>query len=123
MKWAVTRDDMAFGIRENKVLSKAASFLERSSCSADVVFAKRPLGTSKGRLVWREPLVWAAAGTFDPVPGAALPLALYLERSVFREAAFAALHDKELNLGDRLYQPQFCRRARRGTRGPPHSPP
>ena len=23
----------------------------------DVVFAKRPLGTSKGRLVWREPLV------------------------------------------------------------------
>jgi DNA-binding transcriptional LysR family regulator len=34
----------------------------------DLVFAKRPLGTSKGRLVWREPLVWAAAGTFDLVP-------------------------------------------------------
>ena len=43
----------------------------------DVVFAKRPLGTSKGRLVWREPLVWAAADTFDLIPGAALPLALY----------------------------------------------
>ena len=27
----------------------------------DVVFAKRPLGTSRGRLVWREPMVWAAA--------------------------------------------------------------
>src|SRR5207302_8728000 len=27
----------------------------------DVVFAKRPLGTSRGRLVWREPLVWGAA--------------------------------------------------------------
>jgi hypothetical protein len=27
----------------------------------DVVFAKRPLGTSKGRLGWREPLIWAAA--------------------------------------------------------------
>jgi DNA-binding transcriptional LysR family regulator len=62
----------------------------------DVVFAKRPLGTSKGRLVWREPLVWAAADTFDLVPGAALPLALYRERSVCREAALAALNDSEL---------------------------
>jgi LysR substrate binding domain len=62
----------------------------------DVVFAKRPLGTSKGRLVWREPLVWAAADTFDLVLGAALPLALYRERSVSREAALAALNDNEL---------------------------
>ena len=62
----------------------------------DVVFAKRPLGTAKGRLVWREPLVWAAADTFDLVPGAALPLALYRERSVSREAALAALQDSEL---------------------------
>jgi DNA-binding transcriptional LysR family regulator len=62
----------------------------------DTVLAKRPLGTSKGRLVWREPLVWAAADTFDLVPGAALPLALYRERSVSREAALAALNDSEL---------------------------
>jgi DNA-binding transcriptional LysR family regulator len=62
----------------------------------DVVFAKRPLGTSKGRMVWREPLVWAAADTFDLVPGAAVPLALYRERSVSREAALAALDDNEL---------------------------
>src|ERR1700741_1888241 len=62
----------------------------------DVVFAKRPLGTSKGRLVWREPLVWVAAETFDLVPGAALPLALYCEKSVSREAALAALQDGEL---------------------------
>src|SRR5271166_5444777 len=61
----------------------------------DAVFAKRPLGTSKGRLVWREPLVWAAADTFELVPGAALPLALYRERSVCREAALAALTDNE----------------------------
>jgi DNA-binding transcriptional LysR family regulator len=61
----------------------------------DVVFAKRPLGTSKGRLVWREPLVWAAADSFDLIPGAALPLALYRERSVSREAALAALQDGE----------------------------
>jgi hypothetical protein len=35
--------------------------------------------------VWREPLVSAAADAFDLVPGAALPLALYRERSVSRE--------------------------------------
>jgi hypothetical protein len=46
--------------------------------------------------VWRKPLVWAAADTFDLVPGAALPLALYRERSVSREAAPAALNDNEL---------------------------
>src|SRR6195256_737789 len=62
----------------------------------DVVFAKRPLGTSRGRLVWREPLVWAAADTFDLVLDSALPLALYRERSVSREAALAALNDSEL---------------------------
>src|SRR5271165_1528649 len=65
----------------------------------DVVFAKRPLGTSKGRLVWREPLVWAAADTFELIPGAALPLALYRERSVSREAALAALTDNEADPG------------------------
>src|ERR1700723_605598 len=62
----------------------------------DLVFAKRPFGTSKGRLVRREPLVWAAADTFDLIPGAVLPLALYRERSVSREAALAALQDGEL---------------------------
>jgi DNA-binding transcriptional LysR family regulator len=64
----------------------------------DVVFAKRPLGTSRGRLMWREPLVWAAAETFELVPGAALPLALYREKSVSREAALAALGE-----GDRAW--------------------
>jgi DNA-binding transcriptional LysR family regulator len=63
----------------------------------DLVFAKRPLGTSKGRLVWREPLVWAAAEVFDVIPGAALPLALYRERSVSRDAALSALRGSELS--------------------------
>jgi DNA-binding transcriptional LysR family regulator len=62
----------------------------------DVVFAKRPLGTSRGRLMWREPLVWVAGDMFDLVPGAALRLALYRERSVSREAALAALRESEL---------------------------
>jgi DNA-binding transcriptional LysR family regulator len=46
--------------------------------------------------VWREPLVWAAADTFDLVPGAVLPLALYREKSVSREAALAALGEGDL---------------------------
>jgi DNA-binding transcriptional LysR family regulator len=62
----------------------------------DVVFAKRPLGSSRGRLVWREPLVWAASESFDLVPGAALPLALYREHSVSRDAALTALRASEL---------------------------
>lgn len=62
----------------------------------DLVFAKRPIGTSKGRLVWREPLVWAAAETFDLVMGVSVPLALYRERSVSRDAALSALRDSEL---------------------------
>ena len=62
----------------------------------DVVFAKRPLGTSRGRLVWREPLVWAASDSFDLVPGAALPLALYREHSVSRDSALMALRASEL---------------------------
>src|SRR5271163_1009203 len=61
----------------------------------DVVLAKRPLGSSRGRLVWREPMVWAAADTFELVAGAALPLALYREHSVSRDAALVTLRESE----------------------------
>jgi DNA-binding transcriptional LysR family regulator len=85
------------GVKLEVQIGVSAELIEQLNAGRlDVVFAKRPLGTSKGRLVWREPLVWAAADTFDLVPGAALPLALYRERSVSREAALAALNDKEL---------------------------
>jgi DNA-binding transcriptional LysR family regulator len=85
------------GVKLEVQIGVSAELIEQLNAGRlDVVFAKRPLGTSKGRLVWREPLLWAAADTFDLVPGAALPLALYRERSVSREAALAALNDKEL---------------------------
>ena len=85
------------GVKLEVQIAVSAELLEELDAGRlDVVFAKRPLGTSKGRLVWREPLVWAAADTFDLIPGAALPLALYRERSVSREAALAALQDGEL---------------------------
>jgi DNA-binding transcriptional LysR family regulator len=61
----------------------------------DVVFARRAPGTSGGRLVWREPLVWAAADTFDLVLGAPLPLALFPEHCI-RDTALAALRDSEM---------------------------
>jgi DNA-binding transcriptional LysR family regulator len=61
----------------------------------DVVIAKRPWGTSRGQLVWREALVWVAAETYDFVPGATLPLALFREQSVSREAALEALRNSE----------------------------
>ena len=83
------------GVKLEVQIGVSAELIEQLDAGwLDVAFAKRPLGTSKGRLVWREPLVWAAADTFDLVPGAALPLALYRERSVSREAALAALNDK-----------------------------
>jgi DNA-binding transcriptional LysR family regulator len=86
------------GVKLEVQIGVSAELIEQLNAGRlDVVFAKRPLGTSKGRLVWREPLVWAAADTFELVPGAALPLALYRERSVSREAALAALNGKELN--------------------------
>jgi DNA-binding transcriptional LysR family regulator len=84
------------GVKLEVQISVSADLIEQLNAGRlDVVFAKRPLGTSKGRLVWREPLVWAAADTFDLILGAPLPLALYRERSVSREAALAALQDGE----------------------------
>src|ERR1700742_1164201 len=86
------------GVKLEVQIGVSADLIEQLNAGRlDVVFAKRPLGTSKGRLVWREPLVWAAADRFDLISGAALPLALYRERSVSREAALTALQDGELN--------------------------
>jgi DNA-binding transcriptional LysR family regulator len=87
------------GVKLEVQIGISAELIEHLNAGRlDVVFAKRPLGTSRGRLMWREPLVWAAADTFELVPGAALPLALYREKSVSREAALAALGE-----GDRAW--------------------
>src|SRR6516165_7797101 len=84
------------GVKLEVQIGVSAELIEQlNKGRLDVVLAKRPLGTSRGRLVWREPLVWAAAETFDLVPGATLPLALYREKSVSREAALAALDNGE----------------------------
>ncbi|HSZ50662.1 MAG TPA: LysR substrate-binding domain-containing protein [Caulobacteraceae bacterium] len=87
------------GVKLEVQIGISAELIEQLNAGRlDVAFAKRPLGTSRGRLMWREPLVWAAAEAFELVPGAALPLALYREKSVSREAALAALSE-----GDRAW--------------------
>jgi len=57
----------------------------------DLALVKRPWGTSRGRPVWREPLVWAAAETYEVLPGGTLPLALFRDSTVSRVAALEAL--------------------------------
>src|SRR6202035_1533688 len=79
------------GVKLEVEIGVSAELIEQLDAGRlDVVFAKRPLGTSKGRLVWREPLVWAAADTFDLVLDSALPLALYREQSASRDSALRA---------------------------------
>ena len=83
-------------VRLEVLVGVSAELIEQLDLGGlDLVFAKRPWGTSRGRLVWREALVWAAAETFDLAPGAALPLALFREHSVSREAALDALRNSE----------------------------
>src|SRR6202050_5501845 len=80
------------GVKLEVQIGVSAELIEQFNAGRlDVVFAKRPLGTSKGRLLWREPMVWAAADTFDLVPGAALPLAIYRAGAISREEGLAAL--------------------------------
>src|SRR5258707_5138276 len=81
------------GVKLEVQIGVSAELIEQFNAGRlDVVFAKRPLGTSKGRLVWRDPLGLAAAYTVDPVPGAALPLVLYHEPAHSLDVLFAALH-------------------------------
>jgi DNA-binding transcriptional LysR family regulator len=83
-------------VRLEVLIGVSAELIEQLDAGGlDVVFAKRPWGTSRGRFVWREPLVWAAADTFDLAPGATLPVALFREHSVSREAALDVLRNSE----------------------------
>jgi DNA-binding transcriptional LysR family regulator len=56
----------------------------------DLVVGGRCHDTRPGRLLWREPLVWAGAA-WAPAPGTPVPLALFPEPCPYREAALAAL--------------------------------
>jgi DNA-binding transcriptional LysR family regulator len=76
---------------EVKVGVSAELIDEMDAGNLDLVLAKRPWGTSRGRVVWRERLVWAAAEDFEPPTGDLLPIALFRDHSVTRDAALDAL--------------------------------
>jgi DNA-binding transcriptional LysR family regulator len=57
----------------------------------DVVIGGRCHGARVGRILWREPLVWAGAEWASLTPGAPVPLALLPEPCPYREAALTAL--------------------------------
>src|ERR1700687_994399 len=56
------------GVKLEVQIGVSAELIEQLNAGRlDVVFAKRPLGTSKGRLLWREPLGWGGAGNVERV--------------------------------------------------------
>ncbi|GAB2741936.1 LysR substrate-binding domain-containing protein [Salinifilum aidingensis] len=57
----------------------------------DLVLAKRRPGQRRGRLLWREQLVWIAAPGVVPNPGEPVPLILYPPPSITREYATETL--------------------------------
>ena len=107
------------GVKLEVQIGVSAELIEHLNAGRlDVVFAKRPLGTSKGRLVWREPLVWAAAETFDLVRGAAAAAGAVSRAIHFSRGCTRRAQRQRTDLGDHLYEPQFDWRARGGARGP-----
>jgi DNA-binding transcriptional LysR family regulator len=84
------------GVKLEVRIDFSAELIEQLNAGRlDVVFARRAPGSPEARLVWREPLVWAVADTFDLVLGAPIPLALYHEHCI-RDAALVALRDSEM---------------------------
>ncbi|WP_175915737.1 MULTISPECIES: LysR substrate-binding domain-containing protein [unclassified Burkholderia] len=57
----------------------------------DVVMGGRCHGGPTGRVLWREPLVWAGADWAPLTPGVPVPIALLPEPCPYREASLAAL--------------------------------
>ena len=73
------------GVKLKVQIGVSAKMIDHlNSGRLDLVLAKRPFGTSRGRLVWRESLVWASADTFDLVSGAALPLWRFIASDPFQ---------------------------------------
>jgi DNA-binding transcriptional LysR family regulator len=57
----------------------------------DLILAKRPLGDDRGRLVWRDSLVWVGAPETDPEADELLPLILYPPPSITRAQVLRTL--------------------------------
>ncbi|AIV60126.1 lysR substrate binding domain protein [Burkholderia pseudomallei MSHR3458] len=79
---------------ELKVGITAELLRQQASGRLDVVFGKHcsRLDDEAGELLWEEPLVWAFASDAVLDANDALPLALFPQPCVYREAALAALN-------------------------------
>ena len=57
----------------------------------DLALVTQPCGHEGGRLLWREPLLWVAAGDAEPEARAPLPLALFAPGCIYRDAVLRLL--------------------------------
>ena len=109
------------GVKLEVQIDVSAELIEQLSAGRlDVVFAKRPLGTSKGRLVWRETAGLSRgrhvrSHSRRSAAAGAVSRAVGLMRGSARGAPGRRTH-----LGDRLHQPEPDRRARGGACRPGH---
>jgi DNA-binding transcriptional LysR family regulator len=80
------------GVDIEMTVGLAAELYERmDEGGLDLIFAKRRAGDGRGRVVWREEMVWISAPDWRRDPERPLPLVLYPPRSITREAVLAAL--------------------------------
>lgn len=62
----------------------------------DLVFAKRRKGEDRGRLIWREKLVWVGCKGFHIEPGQPIPLIVFQPPSITRDQAIETLEHADL---------------------------
>lgn len=63
----------------------------------DIVLLKRLTGDKRGDLVWRDPLIWAAAPGFHIAPGSSIPLVVLAPPALTRSIALEALEKNGLH--------------------------
>ncbi|AJY12472.1 LysR family transcriptional regulator [Burkholderia dolosa] len=86
------RDHHPYASIELKVGITASLLREQTLGRLDVVFGKQCRHVdAAGELLWEEPLVWAFAADVSLNHGREVPLALFPEPCVYREAAVSAL--------------------------------
>ena len=86
----------------------------------DLVLAKRRTGEARGKLVWRDRLVWIGGPGLAVDPQAPLPLILYAPPSLTRTRGAGGAGARRAGLARGVHQRQPERPARRGAGGPRH---
>jgi len=98
------RVDLDLTVAQNDVLHRRIE-----TGHLDLAFAKRPSTDTRGRLVRRDRLVWAAAEAFTPTPAQPVPLVVYAAPSLSRSQAVQVLENS--------VQPYRIRCTARGVNG------